>query len=90
MTQTPEQAVASIMAQPVSIEDRLAALVAAPKPFKTVVRYASGKAREIPALTEGAARNCADREAGKIGRALIDQMTGETVHVVSVSVERNG
>lgn len=44
------------------INSRLAALAAAPKPFACLVTYRDGRVRRVPALSQGAAENCADRE----------------------------
>lgn len=66
---------------------RLEALMAAPKPWVVVIAYTSGASREIPCLSEAAANNCADRERRKLGRDLIDRISGEIVRVASVKIE---
>lgn len=72
-----------------TIEERLSALTAAPKPWVYVVRYEDGRERRIGALWQSAAENGAERERRKIGRDLIDRETGKTVRVIAVDVERN-
>lgn len=70
-----------------NVEALLDALAAGPKPFKVVVRYECGKAREIPCHSRAAAENFASMERSKIGLELLDPMTGAAVQVVSVEVE---
>jgi len=71
------------------INSRLAALAAAPKPFACLVTYRDGRVRRVPALTQGAAENCADRERRKIGRELLEVGTNRPVCVVAVEVTSN-
>lgn len=66
---------------------RLERIAAGSKPCVYVIRYACGKERRIPCHSLAAANNGAARERRKIGRELIDRMTGATVRVVSVDVE---
>lgn len=66
---------------------KLEALAAGPKPWAAVTTYKSGRVRVLAQPREAMARNHAEMEARKIGRKLIDRMTGETVEVVSVAVE---
>lgn len=61
-------------------------MAAGPKPFVCVVSYESGKVRRIPQPTRIQAENVAERERRKIGRPLIDRMTGTTVRVIAVTV----
>lgn len=64
----------------------IATRLAAPKRFRVTTAYASGitKTREVE--TKGQAENWATGERRKIGRDLIDRVTGETVRVVSVDI----
>lgn len=66
--------------------ERLTALVAAPKPWLVTIVYACGKVRTLRQPREAMARNFAEREARKIGRALIDRDSGAMVRVVAVNV----
>lgn len=72
-----------------TIEQRLAALAASPKPYRVVTTYACGKVRTLDVHSMGAAENHAFGERRKIGRDLIDRETGATVRVVSVDILAN-
>ena len=61
-------------------------LAASEKPFKVVIRYDSGKVREIPCHSDKSAQNCARGESRRIGLPLIDR-EGNTVRITSVEVE---
>lgn len=69
------------------ILDRLNALAAAPKPWLVTTTYACGKVRTLRQPREAMARNFAERETRKIGRDLIDPMTGDKVRVIRVDVD---
>lgn len=66
--------------------NRLESLANGPKPWLVTVTYQCGKVRTIRQPREGMARNHAAREAGKIGRDLINRDTGQLVRIVAVQV----
>lgn len=68
------------------IEAKIAAALAAPKTHEVVTTYACGKVHTFPSRSLASAENYADMERRKIGRALIDRASGNTVRVVSVDV----
>ena len=65
----------------------IAAALAAPKTHVVVVTYADGRVRRFETRNEASAENHALMERRKVGRDLIDRMTGKTVRVVSVVIE---
>lgn len=69
------------------ILERIATRLAAPKHFRITTTYASGVAKTREVETKGQAENWATGERRKIGRDLIDRMTGKTVRVVSVTID---
>lgn len=72
-----------------TIEQRLAAIAAAPKPLKVVTTYECGKTRTLEVRSMAAGETYAFGERRKIGRDLIDRETGRTVRVVSVEILEN-
>lgn len=66
----------------------IAAALAAPKTHKVVTAYADGSTKEHLTRSEQTAEMFAIGERRKIGRDLINPMTGETVCVVSVTVSK--
>jgi hypothetical protein len=64
----------------------IAAALAAPKTHKVVTIYADGAVKHFDTRNLASAENHAIGERRKIGRDLIDRMTGKTVRVVSVAV----
>lgn len=64
----------------------IAAALAAPKTHKVVTTYADGTVKEHQTRSEQTAEMFAIGERRKIGRNLINPMTGETVCVASVTV----
>lgn len=68
--------------------DLIAARLAAPKQFRVTTVYADGAVKHHDTETVGQADNWAAGESRKIGRDLIDRMTGKSVRVVSVDVAR--
>jgi hypothetical protein len=66
----------------------IAAAMAAPKTHVVVTTYADGRARRHETRNAASAETYAVGERRKVGRDLIDRMTGEAVKVVSVVVER--
>jgi len=64
------------------------AALLAPKTHKVVTTYADGRVREFETRSLATAEGHAIGERRKVGRGLIDRMTGEAVRVVSVTVER--
>lgn len=68
------------------VMDLIAKRLAAPKQFRVVTLYASGVVKTHDTETIGQAENWATGERHKIGRDLIDRMTGEKVRVVSVEI----
>jgi len=65
----------------------IAAALAMPKTHKVVTTYADGSVREFETRSHQTAENHAVLERRKIGRDLIDRMSGKTVRVVRVVVE---
>lgn len=65
----------------------IASALAAPATHVVVTRYACGKERRHDVRSRAAGDNYATGERRKIGRDLIERATGETVRVVSVSIE---
>ena len=65
----------------------IAAALAAPKTHAVVTTYACGKVRRHETRNAASAENYAVGERRKVGRDLIDRMTGDAVKVVSVTVE---
>lgn len=63
------------------------AALAAPKTHSVVTRFADGRERRFDTRCIGSAENHAVGERRKIGRDLIDRLTGDTVRVVSVEIE---
>lgn len=72
-----------------TVNQLLAALAAAPKPFRVVTTYACGKVRSLDVISMAAGENWATGERRKIGRDLIERETGRTVRVVSVEIMEN-
>jgi hypothetical protein len=66
---------------------RLEALASDPKPWLVTTTYQCGKVRMLRQPREAMARNYAAREAGKVGRELIDRETGQLVRIVAVDVD---
>lgn len=64
----------------------LLAALAAPKTHKVETTYASGIVKRFDTRNAASAEMHAIGERRKIGRDLIDRMTGEIVRVVSVTV----
>jgi hypothetical protein len=64
----------------------ISAALAAPKTHKVVTTFADGRTREQETHSAASAENHAIGERRKIGRDLIDRVTGKTVRVVSVEV----
>lgn len=67
--------------------DIIAAALAAPKTHATLTTYADGRVKRFETRSLASANNHAISERRKIGRALIDRDTGNTVRVLSVTVE---
>ena len=67
---------------------KINAALAAPKTHRVVITYAGGKVRTFDTRSLSTAEGHAVGERRKIGRDLIDRMTGDKVRVVSVLVER--
>jgi hypothetical protein len=65
---------------------RIAAALAAPKTHVVLTTYADGHVRRHETRSEASAQSYAIGERRKVGRDLIDRMTGATVRVVSVTV----
>ena len=65
----------------------IAAALAAPKTHKCVTVFADGRVREFQTRNFASAEMHAVLERRKVGRDLIDHMTGKTVRVVRVAVE---
>ncbi len=72
--------------------DRINAMIAAakakPLTHRVVTLLEDGTSREHDTRGVGQAENFADLERRKIGRKLIDRMTGKPVNVIAVYVER--
>lgn len=64
------------------------AALAMPKTHVVVVTYADGTERRFETRSEASANTHAIGERRKIGRDLVSRETGNTVRVVSVTVER--
>jgi hypothetical protein len=64
----------------------IAAALAAPKTHRVLVQYAAGNVRHHDTRSHDSAETYADGERRKIGRKLVDRVSGETVTVVSVDV----
>lgn len=71
-----------------TIEQRLEALAAGPKPFVVATSYACGRVERFGCHSAAAAESYASRQRRKVGRDLIRRETGETVRVAEVKVER--
>lgn len=67
--------------------DLIAASLALPMTHRVTTVYASGAVKIHDVRNLGAANNWAIGERRKIGRKLVDRVTGETVQVVSVKIE---
>lgn len=72
-----------------TIEQRLSDLATAHKPFRVVTTYADGQTKALDVGSMAAGETHAFGERRKIGRNLIDRMTGQTVRVVSVEILPN-
>jgi len=70
-----------------SIAALIAARLAAKKNFKVLTTYADGAMKTHETETMGQAENWAIGERRKVGRDLVDRLTGKTVRVVRVSIE---
>jgi hypothetical protein len=66
----------------------IAAALAAPKTHKVVTTYADGKVRKFETRSELTANNHAVLDHRNIGRVLVSRETGETVRIVSVTIEK--
>jgi hypothetical protein len=66
--------------------DLIAAALAAPKTHKVVTTYADGAVREFATRSLVTAENHAVLECRKIGRDLIDRITGAKIRVVKVEI----
>ena len=64
----------------------IAAALAAPKTHKVVTTYADGTEKRFDTRSLASANNHATGERRKIGRNLVDRMTGNAVRVVAVEV----
>jgi hypothetical protein len=64
----------------------IAAALAAPKTHKVVTTYADGREKRFDTRNLASAENHATGERRKIGRDLVDRMTGVTVRVIGVTV----
>jgi hypothetical protein len=71
----------------VNIEARIAAAFAQPLTHRVSTVYASGVVKTHDVRGLGAANNWAIGERRKIGRKLINRVTGETVEVVDVTID---
>lgn len=69
-----------------NIEAFLAAQLARPLTHRVLITYAGGKTRHLDVRSIEAAENHAASESRKIGRNLIDRVTGEEVRVIAVKV----
>jgi hypothetical protein len=65
----------------------IAAALAAPKTHKVVTLFADGRVREFKTRNLASAETHATGERRKVGRDLIDRVTGKTVHILHVAVE---
>jgi hypothetical protein len=70
-----------------TVHPLIAAALAAPKTHNVVTTYADGTVKTFPTRNLASAENHAVGERRKVGRDLIDRMTGKPVRVVSVIVE---
>lgn len=70
-----------------NVDDRIAAALAAPKTHRVVTAYSCGKVRTLETRSAASAETHAVGERRKIGRDLIDRESGDTVRVISVTVE---
>jgi hypothetical protein len=66
----------------------LAAQFARPLTHRVTVVHEGGAVRIHDVRSAGAAENYATGERRKIGRTLIDRLTGATVRVISVTVDK--
>lgn len=66
--------------------DLIAANLAKPMTHVVVTTYANGTAKRHETRSAAQAENYAIGERRKIGRALLDRVTGEPVRVVSVTI----
>lgn len=64
----------------------IAAALAMPKTHEVVTAYADGTERRFGTRNPASAENHAVGERRKVGRDLIDRISGEIVCVVSVSI----
>lgn len=58
-----------------------------PKKFRVVTTYESGVVKTMDVATQGQADGHALMQRRKVGKDLIDRVTGEKVKVVSVTIE---
>ena len=70
-----------------NVHDLIASKLAAPLTHRVSTVYASGAVKTHDARGAAQAENWAIGERRKIGRELIDRMTGEKVSVVSVTID---
>lgn len=66
--------------------DLIAANLTKPMTHRVTTTYECGKVRTHDVRSAGAAKNWATGERRKIGRTLLDGMTGRNVRVVSVEI----
>lgn len=66
--------------------DLIAKRLAAPKNFRVVTTYADGATKTHDTETAAQAENWAIGERRKIGRSLVDRLTGGEVRVVAVEI----
>lgn len=69
-----------------NIEARIAAALAQPLTHRVSTVYAGGAVKHHDVRNLGAANNWAIGERRKLGRKLLDRITGETVEVVAVEI----
>lgn len=70
------------------IESMIAAAMARPMTHVVLTRYADGSTKRHETRGCAEAANWAIGEDRKIGRDLVDRVTGKTVCVVAVEIER--
>lgn len=75
-------------AETANVQTMIAAALARPKRLRVTTTYACGKTKHHDVSTEGQAENWATGERRKIGRDLVDRVSGKNVRVVSVDVVR--
>ena len=69
-----------------NVHDLIASKIAAPLTHRVSTVYASGAVKTHDTRGAAQAENWAVGERRKIGRELIDRMTGDKVRVVSVEI----